>query len=62
THSRSRVGHCRDLTVHITTSAQEISRLAKDSAVTLDPVQVQDIEQLITQDHQHYQSRRRPRK
>jgi Nuclease-related domain len=51
THPRSKVGRRRDSAVHITTSAQDIGQLARESAVALDLAQVDAIEQLIVSDH-----------
>jgi hypothetical protein len=58
THPRSRIGVCSRATVHIFTSADEVTRLLTKVPQPLSEVRLARITALVTGDHQ-YQSRRR---
>jgi hypothetical protein len=62
THPRSRLGTCRNPTLSIATSTNEVLSLLNKASSTLDPRQVSRVESLIMRDHQFHQARReRPR-
>jgi hypothetical protein len=61
-HPRSRLGTHRDPTVSIATSTGDVVSLLNDSHVTLAPLQLRRVEDLIVHDHEFHQSRRRPRR
>jgi Nuclease-related domain len=58
THARSRLGTCRNRTVHIATSTGYVLDLLKRLPGHLDPSELGQLERLILRDHNH-QSRRR---
>jgi hypothetical protein len=58
THPRSRLGTCRNLTVSIATSTDEVVALLNNSQVVLDTSQLRQLEQLIVRDHQSHHARR----
>jgi hypothetical protein len=59
THPRSRLGTCRNRTVSIATSTEEVLALLKSSQSALDLGQLRKLEDLIVADHKFYQSRSR---
>jgi hypothetical protein len=62
THPRSRLGTCRNRTVSIATSTEEILASMKNSQSVLDPSQLRQLEDLIVGDHQvHHARRKEPR-
>ncbi len=60
THPRSRLGNCRNPTVHIATSVDHVIGLLKASTATLTAGELAQLEQLIIRDHRHHNQRRRP--
>jgi hypothetical protein len=58
-HPRSRVGTCTSPTVHITTSTDQVISLLNRSPAVIAAGERTELEQLITRDHQHHNTRRR---
>jgi hypothetical protein len=58
THPRSRLGTCRNRTVSIATSIEEVLALLKNSPPVLDPSRLRQLEELIVGDHQFHDARR----
>jgi hypothetical protein len=58
THPRSRLGTCRNATVSIATSTEDVLALLKDSQSVLDPTRLRQLEDLIVGDHRLRDSRR----
>ena len=54
THHQSRLGTCRDRTVHIATSTAYVLALLRRQPASVNPAQATQIEHLITSDHQHH--------
>jgi len=57
-HARSKVGHSKDLTVHVATSSDYIIDLANASAVQFQDRRITQLERLIEQDHRFHNGRR----
>jgi len=58
THPRSRLGTCRNPTVRIATSTDEIPGLLRSQGPPLDPDRRLRLKDLIERDHRHHQARR----
>lgn len=59
THPRSRIGRCRNPTVRITTSTEDVIDLLNGSPPVLDAGQLAQLEHLIVRDHTFHEARRR---
>lgn len=60
THPRSKIGNCRDLTVHIATSTDYVIELLNESPPAVDAGQLAEIEELIVRDHRFHETRHSP--
>ncbi len=58
THPRSKVGRCRNPTVHIGTSTDAVIDLLKGSRQPVEAEQLAQLERLIVRDHRFHQTRR----
>jgi hypothetical protein len=58
THPRSRLGTCRDATVHIATSGPALARQLDDMPPVVGAAQRARLEELIARDHRFHAERR----
>lgn len=56
THPRSELGSHRNLTVSVATSVDTVLGWVRESASTLEPAKITELQQLIERDHRHHQS------
>jgi hypothetical protein len=58
THSRSRVGACKNPTVRVLTSVDEVVSLLRQSPADISAGECEDLRELIIRDHRHHAARR----
>jgi hypothetical protein len=58
THPRSKIGNCRNPTVHIGTSTDAVLSLFKGSRLLVEAAQLAELERLILRDHRFHEGRR----